>query len=159
MHVSDPWRPPTSEHFATTELLLEAWLADQAAENPAVVTVEKDQADGEPRFLVRVTGEEKETFSIWFHLRQRTLHIESYMMPAPEERQSELYEYLLRRNLKLQGVRFAIGAEDAVFVVGETPLERVTELELDQLFGAVYAYVEQCFRPAMRIGFASRFTG
>jgi len=24
--------------------------------------------------------------------------------------------------------------------------------------GSTYAYVEQCFRPAMRIGFASRFT-
>ena len=124
-----------------------------------MVSVEKDHEDREPRFLVRVTGEEKATFSIWFHLRQRTLHVESYMMPAPEERHGELYEYLLRRNLKLQGVRFAIGAEDAVFVVGETPVERVTELELDQLFGAVYACVEQCFRPAMRLGFASRFTG
>jgi len=157
--MSDPWRPPTPEHLASTELLLEAWLADEAAQNPTVVSVEKDIDDQEPRFLVRVVGEERGTFSIWFHLRQRTLHVECYMMPAPEERHGELYEYLLRRNLKLQGVRFAIGAEDAIFVVGETPVERVTELELDQLFGAVYAYVEQCFRPAMRIGFASRFTG
>ena len=32
-------------------------------------------------------------------------------------------------------------------------------VELDRILGAGWAYVEQCFRPAMRIGFASRFTG
>jgi len=157
--MSDPSRPPTPDQFAGAEQLLEAWLADEAAQNPTVVSVEKDHDDPEPRFLVRVVGEERGTFSIWFHLRQRTLHVECYMMPAPEEHHGELYEYLLRRNLKLQGVRFAIGAEDAIFVVGETPVERITERELDQLFGAMYAYVEQCFRPGMRIGFGSRFTG
>ena len=29
--------------------------------------------------------------------------------------------------------------------------------ELDRILGSFYAYVEQCFRPALRIGFASRF--
>ncbi len=157
--MSDPSRPPSPAEISAVEQLLEGWLAEQLADDPAVVSVERDRSDGQCRFIARVTGEEKEAFAIWFHLRQRTLHIESYLMPAPEERHAELYEYLLRRNLKLQGVRFAIGAEDAVFVVGETPVERVTDLELDQLFGAVYACVEQCFRPAMRIGFASRFAG
>jgi hypothetical protein len=81
------------------------------------------------------------------------------MMPAPEERAGELYEHLLRRNLKLRGFCFAIGAEDAVFLIGEISVERIGEAELDRLLGSVYSYVEQCFRPAMRIGFASRFAG
>ena len=32
----------------------------------------------------------------------------------------------------------------------------LTPEELDRIVGSVYACVEQCFRPALRIGFASR---
>jgi hypothetical protein len=157
--VIDPAPPATPEQLAAHEATIDAWLAQEVADNPVVAAVERDNSDGERRWIARVTGEEKATFSIWFHLRQRTLHIETYFMPAPEEQQAELYEHLLRRNLKLRGVSFAIGAEDAVFLIGELPVERINEGELDRLFGSIYAYVEQCFRPAMRIGFASRFKG
>jgi hypothetical protein len=157
--VSDPAPPASPEQLRSIEALIDDWLAEQVEQNPTVAAVEKDTDDGERRWIARVTGEEKATFSIWFHLRQRSLHVETYMMPAPEEHLAEVYEHLLRRNLKLRGFSFAIGAEDGIFLIGEVPVERVDEAELDRLFGSVYTYVEQCFRPAMRIGFASRFTG
>jgi hypothetical protein len=104
-----------------------------------------------------VRGEEKDVFTIWFHLRQRTLHYETYVMPAPEEDHARFYEHLLRRNLKLYGAAFAIGDEDAVFLVGQLANEAVTSDELDRILGSLYQWVEQYFRPALRIGFASRF--
>ena len=155
----DPAPPATPEQLAVHEQVIDRWLAEQLAENPTVAAVEKDTDDGERRWIARVTGEEKATFSIWFHLRQRSLHVETYMMPAPEEHLAEVYEHLLRRNLKLRGFSFAIGAEDGIFLVGELPVDRIGDAELDRLFGSVYTYVEQCFRPAMRIGYASRFEG
>ena len=106
---------------------------------------------------MRLTGEEKDTFTIWFTLGQRTLHYETYVMPAPEENHAAFYEHLLRRNLRLFGAAFAIGEEDAVFLVGQFPSRAVDEDELDRILGSMYAYVEQFFRPALRIGFASRF--
>ena len=154
----DPAPPATPEQLAVHEQVIDRWLAEQLAENPTVAAVEKDTDDGERRWIARVTGEEKATFSIWFHLRQRSLHVETYVMPAPEEHLAEVYEHLLRRNLKLRGFSFAIGDEDGIFLVGELPVDRIGDAELDRLFGSVYTYVEQCFRPAMRIGFASRFT-
>ncbi len=157
--MSDPAPPASPEQLRSIEALIDDWLAEQVEQNPTVAAVEKDTEDGERRWIARVTGEEKATFSIWFHLRQRSLHVETYMMPAPEEHLAEVYEHLLRRNLKLRGFSFAIGAEDGIFLIGEVPVERVDDAELDRLFGSVYTYVEQCFRPAMRIGFASRFTG
>lgn len=157
--MNDPAPPATADELAAHEAAIDAWLAEQVEDNPTVAAVEKDTEDGERRWIARVTGEEKATFSIWFHLRQRTLHVETYLMPAPEENAAQLYEHLLRRNLKLRGFSFAIGAEDGVFLIGEIPVERIGDAELDRLFGSVYTYVEQCFRPAMRIGFASRFTG
>ncbi len=78
-------------------------------------------------------------------------------MPAPEENQVELYEQLLRRNERLVGAHFSIGVEDAVFLRGELPLAVLSEEELDRVIGSLYAYVEQCFPSAIRLGFASRF--
>lgn len=151
--------PSTPEELRALEACIDAWLAEQLEENPVVAAVERDTESGERRWFVRVHGEQKDVFTIWFHLRQRTLHYETYVMPAPEENHAAFYEHLLRRNLKLYGAAFAIGDEDAVFLVGQLANEAVTDDELDRLLGSLYAWVEQFFRPAMRIGYASRFKG
>ncbi len=150
----------TPDDLAAATALIDGWFAEQLDENPVVVAVEResDPLVDLRRWYVRVTGEEKDVFSIWFSLRQRTLHYETYVMPAPEENHAEFYEHLLRRNLRLNGMAFAIGAEDAVFLVGQLPIHALDEGELDRILGSLYACVEQCFRPALRIGFASRFT-
>jgi hypothetical protein len=149
----------TPEELDRLEAVIDAWAMAQRDENPVVDAVERDEESGERRWFVRLLGEEKSVFSVWFHLRQRTLHVETYFMPAPEERAGEVYEHLLRRNLKLYGFTFAIGEEDAVFLVAQVPNAAVDDDELDRLLGSAYAYVEQCFRPAMRLGFGSRFKG
>jgi hypothetical protein len=141
------------------EALIDAWLATQLAENPVVAAVERGVEAGERRWFVRVTGDEKDVFTVWFHLRQRTLHYETYVMPAPEENETAFYRYLLRRNLKLYGASFAIGDEDAVFLVGQLDNAAVDRDELDRVLGSLYTWVEQFFRPALRVGFASRFPG
>lgn len=152
-------RPLTPDELAQLEDRIDGWLAEQLADNPVVEAVERDDLSGERRWFVRVRGEEKSVFSIWFLLRQRNLHVESYLMPAPEENAGVLFEHLLRRNLKLPDLTFAIGDEDAVYVMGEVPAVWVDADVVDRLLGSCYQVVEQCFRPAMRIGFASRFNG
>jgi hypothetical protein len=151
--------PTSTEGLAELDARIDAWLARQLEENPVVAAVERDEESGERRWFVRVHGEEKDVFTIWFHLRQRTLHYETYVMPAPEENHAALYEHLLRRNLKLYGAAFAIGDEDAVFLVGQIDNQAITDDELDRILGSMYAWVEQYFRPAMRIGYATRFKG
>ena len=78
-------------------------------------------------------------------------------MPAPEERQDEFYEHLLVRNHGLRDVTFSIGPEAAVFLRGQLDLRELTDEALDRVLGSYYATIEQCFLPALRIGFASRF--
>ena len=60
---------------------------------------------------------------MWLTIRQRTLHHEAQVMPAPEVNVEATFEYLLRRNAELYQMRFALGAEDAVYLVGEIPVE------------------------------------
>src|SRR4051794_8587926 len=138
------------------EAVIDAWLAEQLAGNPVVAAVDRGEPS-ERRWYVRVHGESKDVFTIWFTLRQRSLHFETYVMPAPDEAHAAFYEHLLRRNRKLHGLAFCIGEEEAVFLAGSLPVHAVDEGELDRVLGSLYAYVEQCFMPALRIGFASRF--
>ena len=77
---------------------------------------------GERRWYVRLRGDEKDFTTVWLTLGQRTLQYETYVMPAPEENHAEFYEHLLRRNAKLVGAQFCIGAENAVFLVGSFPV-------------------------------------
>lgn len=138
------------------ELFIDEWLHRELIENPVVASIERG-APSERRWYVRVNGEAKDVYAVWFTLGQRTLHYETYVMPAPEENHAQFYEHLLRRNRKLSGLSFCIGEEDAVFLAGALPLHALDEGELDRILGSIYACVEQCFQPALRIGFASRF--
>jgi hypothetical protein len=149
--------PASPEELEALSERIEAWLRRQLEENPVVAAVERDTESGERRWFLRVHGEQKDVFSIWFHLRQRTLHYETYVMPAPEENRAQLYEHLLRRNLKLYGAAFAIGDEEALYLVGQLDHRAVDDDELDRILGSLYQWTEQFFRPALQIGFASRF--
>jgi len=151
--MSDAARP---DELDALERRIDEWLARQLEENPILVAVDRGEA-GERRWYVRMAGEEKDYTTIWFTLGQRTLRYETFVMPAPEENHAVFFEHLLRRNYKLFGAQFAIGPEDAVFLVGHLPVRAVDERELDRIVGSVFAYVEQYFRPALRIGYASRF--
>lgn len=120
-----------------------------------MVAVDHDPESG--RWYLRLHGDEKDVVTIWLTVRQRTLHHEAQVMPAPEVNVEQTFEYLLRRNADLHQVRFALGAEDAVYLVGEIPVSAVTEDELDRIVGSSLAYVDACFPTAMSIGFAGRY--
>jgi Putative bacterial sensory transduction regulator len=142
------------------EARIDAWAQDRLADPdlPMLAAVVRGEP-GERRWYLRVNGEEKDVFTVWLTLRQRTLAYETYVMPAPEENHAAFYEHLLRRNRKLVGAAFCIGDEDAVFLAGHLPNGSVDEDELDRILGSLYEWTERFFRPALRIGFASRFGG
>ena len=143
------------------EARIDVWFRQEAEANPMIAAVERGEP-AERRWYVRVLGDQKDTFTLWFTLGQRTLQYETYVMPAPEENEADFYRHLLVRNLGLRGWSFAIGEESAVFLTGSSGVEALAgdaglAAELDRVLGTGWAYVEQCFRPALRIGFPSKF--
>lgn len=147
--------PATPAELAALEDRIDVWLAAALADSPIVVAVDRAEP-GQRRWFVRLAGEEKEHTTIWLTLRQRALHLETYVMPAPEEDEARFYAHLLRRNRETHGLWFAVGEEEAVFLVGQLPVRSVDEASLDRLVGSTWVYVERFFRPALAIGFASR---
>ena len=152
-----PVAPASREQLDELGSLIKSWAESARETNDLVLAV--DQLPMDRRWFIRLQGEEKQVTTIWFHLRERTLHFETQFMPSPEENREQLFEYLLRLNNKLFGVRFSIGDEDAIYLMGQLPWSAVDEDELDRIVGSAYAYTEQWFRPAMRIGYASKFRG
>lgn len=141
--------------LARFEHQIDEWLASLQAHNPAILAVDRG-IEGDIRWYVRMRGEEKEFTTVWLTLGQRTLRYETYVMPAPEENAEMLYESLLRRNEKLVGAHFSIGAEDAIFLRGELSIGTITESEIDRAIGTLYSTVEQYFKGFLQIGFFSR---
>ena len=140
---------------------IDGWLTAFADGNEMVAAIDRGTSDetrfGEPRWYVRMLGDEKDYTTVWLTLGQRTLRYETYVMPAPEENVAELNELLLRRNDTLIGAHFSIGLEDAVYLRGEIPDAAVSADELDRILGTLYTTVEANFRALIRLGFASRF--
>jgi len=149
--------PSTPEELDALEAQIDGWLRVALAENEVMVALDRGEP-GERRWYVRLQGIEKDFTTVWLHLGQRALHAEAYMMPAPEENEALVYERVLRRNRSLHGLAYAIGVEDAIFLVGEVPNHSVSEGHVDRLLGSVWEYVERDFRPTIRLGFASRFS-
>ena len=142
---------------------IDRWLDDFAADNPVIDAIDRGTSDdtslGEPRWYVRMIGDEKDTITVWITLGQRTVRYETYVMPAPQENATEVMDLLLRRNDSLVGVHFSIGDESAIFLRGQLPDAAVTSDELDRVLGTMYSTVEANFRALVRLGFASRFAG
>ncbi len=154
--MSDVFSPAD---LAGLESQIDQWLAALQAENPAIEAIDRgDRSDRDPlRWFVRLRGEQKEFTTVWLTLGQRTLRYETYVMPAPVDNIAQVYEAALRRNERMVGAHFSIGAEDALFLRGELPLAMVTETEIDRVVGSMYAYVEQSFPALIRLGYAHHF--
>jgi hypothetical protein len=145
-----------ASQLAALERRIDEWIGALDAEHDHIVAVDRAE-DDIVRWYVRMRGEEKEFTTVWLTLGQRMFRYETYVMPAPEENAQQLYENLLRRNDRLVGAHFSIGAEDAVYLRGELPTAVVDKDDVDRILGTLYATVEQTFKPLLRIGYASRF--
>ena len=155
--MTDYHLPPSLQEY---EAAVSGWLAGFAAGNELFEAIDRGEPgeSNEPRWYVRLRGEEKEHITVWLTLGQRTLRYEAYVLPAPQENVAAVYELALRRNDRLVGAHFAIGVEDALFLRGELPLTALNEAELDRIIGSLYQYVETNFPTLIRLAFASRFS-
>lgn len=151
-------KPSSEQELAALKLHIDTWIDNESATNDLVASVERDVA-GPRSWYLRLLGETKDAIAIEFHLGQRTLSFETYLMPPPEENHAEFYRHLLVRNQKMYGAAITVGLEDGIYLRGQLDNRLVTvEGELDRVLGSVWSYVESTFRPALRIGFASRFS-
>ena len=128
---------PDATELDRIEALIDDTLQLALAEIDAVAAVERGEID-QPFWYVRIDGDAKQHFSAEYTLGQRTLVVESYFMPAPEENQEALYEHLLTRNKAMHSLHFVIGAEKAIYLRGQVDNRHVDAAMVDRLLAGVY---------------------
>lgn len=143
---------------ARLERRIDEWLSTVHDQHPNTVAACKSPGD-DLRWMVRLRGESKEFSTIWLQLGQRTLRYETYVMPYPDENVGEVLATLLRRNERLVGAHYALGAENAIHLVGELLLSMVSDDELDRVVGTLFATVEAQFTGLVQRAFAGRLGG
>lgn len=152
--------PIADEDAASSiDALLRSWSVEWFDSGVLVALESTGTVDerGQSRWLLRLAGDEKEFITLWLTLRQRTVHVEAQLMPAPEERVAEVYRYLLVKNADLYGLHLALGPEDAIYLVGRVPAGDLDAARLDELCGAALHYVDEIFPTAMSMGLGSLY--
>ena len=151
---------PEDEEMAAAVACIDAWAARELAADGPLVAAERQEVTDRTasfRWYLRFRGDEKDYITVWFTLKQRTLWHEAQFMPVPEAKADEVYAYLLRSNAGLLGMWFALGPEDAVYLVGRVPARLIDDDELDRIAGSSVLYTDEHFPTAMTLAHPSTY--
>jgi len=103
--------------------------------------------------VVTLPGEKKLTTTCSVVVGEHSLSISAFVVRNPDENHEAVYAYLLRRNLRLPGLAYAIDKSGDVYVTGRVPLPGVDAAYLDQIFGVVLDAADGAFNELLAMGF------
>jgi hypothetical protein len=92
-------------------------------------------------YLVTVRG--RRTTHVWLIAGEQAVTVEAFVMHVLEGADTgALHRHLLRRNLSLRGVHFALDEVGDLFLAGSLSLADVTPAGVDRLLGEVWELME-----------------
>ncbi len=103
--------------------------------------------------VVTLPGEMKLRTVASLLVGERTTSVSAFVIRNPDENHQEFYRFLLRRNLRMPGLAYAVDASGDVYVKGEVPTAAVDAAYLDQLFGVVLQAADAPFNDLLVLGF------
>jgi putative sensory transduction regulator len=127
--------------------VVESYLAESE------IAWEQGARDGE--FVLNLPGEKKLKTVASLVAGESTLSVSAFVIRNPDENHEEFYRYLLRKNLRLPGLAYAIDASGDVYVTGRVPAPGVDAAYLDQLLGVLLQAADSHFNELLAIGFLS----
>ncbi|WP_404388880.1 YbjN domain-containing protein [Humibacillus xanthopallidus] len=104
-------------------------------------------------YVVTLPGEKKLKTVVSVLVRDRTTSLSAFVIRNPDENHEAFYRTLLRKNLRLQGVAYAIDTDGDVYLRGELPTAALDEEHLDQLLGVVLTASDEVFNELLALGF------
>ena len=104
-------------------------------------------------YVVTLPGEKKLKTVVSLLVRDRTTSVSAFVIRNPDENHEVFYRTLLRKNLRLQGVAYAIDTDGDVYLRGELPSAALDEEHLDQLLGVVLTACDDAFNELLALGF------
>lgn len=107
--------------------------------------------DGE--YVVTLPGEKKLKTVVSLVAGESDLSVSAFVIRNPDENHEEFYRSLLRRNLRLPGLAYAIDGSGDVYVSGRVPAAGVDAERLDQVLGVVLEAADAPFNELLVTGF------
>ena len=109
--------------------------------------------DGE--YVVSLPGDKKLKTVASVVVSDTALSVSAFVIRNPDENHGEVYRFLLRRNLRLPGLAYAVDQAGDVYVTGRIPAAGVDAETLDQLLGVVLTAADEPFNELLVMGFLS----
>ena len=109
-------------------------------------------------FYLRFSGVSKDVIGIKVEVMERTIRFDSYLMPYPEVNVAPLFEYMLRVQSRLAPLRFEVGAEDAIYLVGSLATASFDDTDASEVVASLLTYTDELFPKVMSIGFEGRYS-
>ena len=132
---------------ATVSTTVEAYLRDSGHEWEA-------GARGD-EYVVSLPGEKKLKTVASLVVSDTGVSVSAFVVRNPDENHVEVYRFLLRRNLRLPGLAYAVDKAGDVYVTGRVPAAGVDAQSLDQLLGVVLTAADEPFNELLVLGFLS----
>lgn len=104
-------------------------------------------------YVVTLPGEKKLKTVASLVAAEATLSVSAFVIRNPDENHASFYRYLLRKNLRLPGLAYAIDHSGDVYVTGRLPAAGVDPAYLDQLLGVVLDAADAPFNDLLVLGF------
>lgn len=114
---------------------------------------ERGARDGE--FVLTLPGEKKLKTVASLVASAEWLSVSAFVIRNPDENHETFYRYLLRKNLRLPGLAYAVDGSGDVYVAGRLPAAAVDAAYLDQLLGVLLEAADAHFNELLAIGFLS----
>ena len=103
--------------------------------------------------VVTLPGDKKLRTVCSLVVTEQSLSVSAFVVRNPDENHEAVYRYLLRRNLRLPGLAYAIDKTGDVYVTGRVPLAGADAAYLDQILGVVLDAADGAFNELLALGF------
>ncbi len=115
--------------------------------------IEWEQGSRDGELVVILPGEKKLQTVVSLVASETELSVSTFVIRNADENHEEFYRFLLRRNLRLPGLGYAVDGSGDVYLAGRLPAAGIDAAYLDQLFGVVLDASDTPFNELLAIGF------
>lgn len=112
---------------------------------------EPGSRDGE--VVVTLPGEKKLKTVVSLRVGEHDLSVSAFVIRNADQNHAEYHRFLLRRNLRMRALAYAIDSAGDVYVTGRFALAGVDADRLDEILGGVLEAADQPFNELLLIGF------
>lgn len=107
------------------------------------------------QFIVTLPGTARLETNCWVLVRRHAVFVQAFVCRKPDENHEGVYRFLLQRNARLYGVRYALDRIGDIHLIGRIAFDAVSPDEIDRVLGQVLDAADGDFNTLLELGFST----